>query len=411
MKPISRIKAGDVKDFAFYVLNREPVIITDLYSNDPIAEIKSLDGLENRAGSLPIRIGPNYFRKFYEGGKNTVKAPPDRIVTISEYLALIESNPETEVYCREEKMPPLIRNWLNPPLRVGSQEITRPHFKIYLANHGLVAPLHFDLDQREVLFTQVIGRKRIYLVNPNFTHRLQPIRNFSGIPVHLFDDAEKRAFFEYHEAFECTLEPGETLYMPKLWWHFLENHGITFAFNTRFGLTPTGLRLRLLPSNHFTQAASIAISSDEHKGISRLPIINELLDAFFSPEEDDLSAKKTLERKITSAIESIRGKGRDIEHLAPWYGNLRTLAPEKELFEYGHKTPFILCDGNPNALCDEKELKLLRERLETVGLTGEHALGFFLDAGLQADLTLLTKRDANMIFNILHVPNLLEEWI
>ncbi len=132
-----------------------------------------------------------------------------------------------------------------------------------------------------MLFTQVVGKKRIYLIHPNFSARFFPFLNNSGIAVHKFEEEERQQFFKFNQAFECILEPGETLYIAKLWWHYLENIGTTVAFNVRFGLTPFNRRLRAFPATYLLQNLSRVLVDPVKMRVNFEMIYQNLIETYF----------------------------------------------------------------------------------------------------------------------------------
>ncbi|PMS37265.1 Cupin-like domain-containing protein [Trinickia symbiotica] len=95
---------------------------------------------------------------------------------------------------------------------------------------GTITPFHHDLTNN--LLAQVVGRKRILLVPLHDTP-------FMYNHLHCFSTVDgKRPNLEVTPAFanarfmQCTLEPGELLFLPIGWWHYVEaiEVSITVAF-------------------------------------------------------------------------------------------------------------------------------------------------------------------------------------
>lgn len=103
----------------------------------------------------------------------------------------------------------------------------------------VVTPAHFDV--LENLYVQIFGRKRVILFSPDYFRCLYPH------PVgHPHDrqtqvDFDKPNFdwfprFREIRGMEVALEPGEVLYIPNLWWHYIESemHSNTISINFWF---------------------------------------------------------------------------------------------------------------------------------------------------------------------------------
>jgi ribosomal protein L16 Arg81 hydroxylase len=81
--------------------------------------------------------------------------------------------------------------------------------------------LHHDV--MNVLLIQVTGRKRILLIDPL---RLQYVYNDEGVfsSIDLADpDYDRFPLFAFADPITVELEPGEGLFIPVGWWHYVES--------------------------------------------------------------------------------------------------------------------------------------------------------------------------------------------
>jgi len=88
--------------------------------------------------------------------------------------------------------------------------------------------LHQDFLNLHAYLAQITGTKKCTLFSPEDSAALYDGRVDPGRP-----DLDQFPLFQNATAFECTLEPGEMLFMPCLWWHHvvaLEN-SITVNYN------------------------------------------------------------------------------------------------------------------------------------------------------------------------------------
>jgi hypothetical protein len=86
----------------------------------------------------------------------------------------------------------------------------------------------------------VFGRKRYVLIDPRHTRKLAP-----GTPpgacyasaLHLdhFSEADLAGFLRYVDAWDCILEPGETLLTPATTWHYIEYVDVALSVTLRLG--------------------------------------------------------------------------------------------------------------------------------------------------------------------------------
>ncbi|XP_062513508.1 hypoxia-inducible factor 1-alpha inhibitor-like [Corticium candelabrum] len=101
----------------------------------------------------------------------------------------------------------------------------------------VVTPAHYD--GMENLFTQVLGQKRCILFNP-----LQ-YRNLYPHPVHHphdrqtqinFDAPDYNKFPRFRDAvgYEAIVRPGDLLYIPLNWWHYIESNSDSMTISINF---------------------------------------------------------------------------------------------------------------------------------------------------------------------------------
>ncbi|XP_052791100.1 HSPB1-associated protein 1-like isoform X2 [Mya arenaria] len=108
---------------------------------------------------------------------------------------------------------------------------------LWVGSGGTYTPCHQDTYGFN-LVAQIQGRKRWYLFPPNQTAQLYPTR----VPYEessVYSQVNIRApNLSHHPKFkQCTpymieLGPGEVLYVPQHWWHFVETLEPSFSINT-----------------------------------------------------------------------------------------------------------------------------------------------------------------------------------
>jgi lysine-specific demethylase 8 len=101
--------------------------------------------------------------------------------------------------------------------------------------------LHFDFGDN--MFAQIYGRKRVVLIAPKFTRFLY---QFPDVPSKSRVDPENpdlKRFpkFAKCEVIRCQLEPGDLLFIPRGWWHFVAADGISISVNCWHGSSLTWL--------------------------------------------------------------------------------------------------------------------------------------------------------------------------
>jgi cupin-like protein len=95
--------------------------------------------------------------------------------------------------------------------------------------------LHYD--RADNLFLQMFGNKRAWLVSPRCSRFLYP---FPDNPSKSQIDPERPDFERYPKiarcrVWVCELTPGDALYIPRGWWHFIAADDISISVNCWHG--------------------------------------------------------------------------------------------------------------------------------------------------------------------------------
>lgn len=105
----------------------------------------------------------------------------------------------------------------------------RPFVHMWFGMKNTFSPLHFD--KYNNIFTQVTGYKYIILVDPKFSALIPKGPNINSCSVqkdnilHFFDTNN----IAYQE---LVIKPGESLYIPKTWWHHVQS--LSFSISISF---------------------------------------------------------------------------------------------------------------------------------------------------------------------------------
>ncbi len=104
---------------------------------------------------------------------------------------------------------------------------------LWFGPKGTFTPLHHDLTNNMLI--QIYGRKKISLISPL---QVPYLYNDKGVFSDVFnpDDPAERAKFkllQHTTKLECVLEPGDAIFIPIGWWHYVESldTSISITFN------------------------------------------------------------------------------------------------------------------------------------------------------------------------------------
>jgi hypothetical protein len=201
-----------------YVKAKKPVILSNFISNSDAFKNWNYDYFRKEAGNKLVAVhGSEHAHPDY------VTSPAESEMTFSNYLDLIEEGPS--------ELRLFLFNLLvyKPKLRKALQ--VTPPMKGFLTNfpllffggEGASVRYHYDIDMSHVFLSQFEGEKKIYLFPNNqsvFLYKL-PF-NFHGLVDLRNPDYEKYPALKLLKGWECTLKPGETLYIPSGYWHYIQ---------------------------------------------------------------------------------------------------------------------------------------------------------------------------------------------
>ncbi len=126
---------------------------------------------------------------------------------------------------------------------IGGEELRQENMWIGSGDH--VVDLHFDLMRN--LISMVDGTKRITLFPPEALPFIYPAplhRPVAGVTRSLVKllDLDEVKYPRFRSALDMAqvviLEPGDTLYIPPLWWHHVESYGFNVMVNAWYEDVP-----------------------------------------------------------------------------------------------------------------------------------------------------------------------------
>jgi Cupin-like domain len=106
---------------------------------------------------------------------------------------------------------------LNPTVRdIFEWTSKREYSAVYIGPEGSLSALHRDYWNTHAYLAQIQGTKRAILFSPEDSDFL-----YGGQVDPEQPDFERFPLFDRATAYECLIEPGDTLLMPANWWHHL----------------------------------------------------------------------------------------------------------------------------------------------------------------------------------------------
>lgn len=265
-----KIDRIDVSDFhrvrEYYAPERLPVILTNVFRNQPIGDIGNLEVVRAIIGKEKIKIKQNYIKNISQEIRalnrgRWGKTPPEKMVSVNEYLDLLDREPRTAWQATEVPSPQLILDQLDlgelglSGCRAGycdrsSMPPDHACSLMFFASEGNASDLHSDWDGRNVFLYQTVGRKRVTLFKPRVASLLHPIQIYGTVRLHGWDESSRSRFIDYAEGWDDILSPGEAVFMPAFYWHHLEYLDTGLSFSFRFGGIADAQHVTILKEAH-----------------------------------------------------------------------------------------------------------------------------------------------------------------
>ena len=203
-----------------YTANR-PVIITGMLDD---CAARSKWTLEWLAAQFADRLVEAQFGRNSDADYEMNSIAHKREMRFADYIQLLQSQGRSNDFYMTAnnhsrnraalaelwKDVPHLPDYLAPP--------TEADGFLWLGPAGTITPFHHDLTNNFMM--QIVGRKHIKLIAPWETPRLRNHR-------HCFTPIDGRDLSQHPElqditVLDCTLEPGEILFLPVGWWHYVE---------------------------------------------------------------------------------------------------------------------------------------------------------------------------------------------
>jgi Cupin-like domain len=254
---LQRIDARELKpaDFASrYGIPAIPVVVRNLFHGQRIGSLTEQQ-VRSELGQLRLPYFPQYssawvsfISQFHRGESlqtnehawAQIRNPDSCSTALVDYL---DGKLREDCYLHEIDTPPEVRAlyqrplFCDPALYPWSSAAAEPHHApemLFIAQRGQHADLHCHHDINHVFLHQVFGRKSVVLLPPEATLKLFAVTHASNLDLSVLDPAELEHFVRYAGGHLDILAPGETLFIPATWWHYLYYIDTAMSVNFRF---------------------------------------------------------------------------------------------------------------------------------------------------------------------------------
>jgi hypothetical protein len=238
---IKRVKISSEEVFKNnYLFQHKPVIISNLFDHELLGSLRTIQEVKRELGGLKIQV-------------RTTEGFSEQPWSLSDFLEFVEENPDEQLYINHKifyKPNTEHVSLLNFPLQCFSNCQDETVSFLIGANAGFIVHLHFDVDHRDILLYQISGKKRIIVIPPYESRKLDPILNFSKFALNKLSYEEMTSLLNSTDAQICELNPGECIFIPMMYWHYVDyiDTAISLAFR--------------LPRNPFNKFLANHVHSD-----------------------------------------------------------------------------------------------------------------------------------------------------
>lgn len=212
-----------------YILAEKPVILNNCINHWPaLHKWKDQNYFREIAGprTVTIEIGSKY----------TDSDWTQKLITVEEFIDqyIYQSHGPTGYLAQYQLFDqiPELKNDITEPEYCCFSESNKPvEVMAWYGPKGTVSPLHHD--PKKNLLTQVVGEKRLFLFSPSDSENLYPhehelLNNTAQVDPRQ-PNLERHPKYKNAVPYYCVLKPGQMLYIPPKWWHFVESLSISFS--------------------------------------------------------------------------------------------------------------------------------------------------------------------------------------
>lgn len=217
--------------------------------------------ITNRMNKWPLinKWNINFFRRNYGNYKVTVKnLNLDFFFTIenwtlNKYLDYVENKNDKSLYYASD----VLINSLSPELLndydmdfIKDIDVLRTYFNfidfrwVFVGKKNTFTGLHCDIYNTSAWLGLISGKKRFYIYNESDSEKIREFGNLDGINIMELDQLLE-TFFDSLNPIIVDINPGEIIFTPSRWYHYVINLETSIALTENFCHTEIERNVRL----------------------------------------------------------------------------------------------------------------------------------------------------------------------
>lgn len=244
---IDTIDASETDKFQRdYFRKQIPVIIKGLVEQSPNASHWNLDYLKQKLNNTEVMVFDNSYQKTsaYTSGDYKMK--------FSDFVEEIRKDQDCNIrlflFNAFKHKPELQNEFPCPGIFKGL--LDKVGFMFFGGKNTHVR-MHFDIDMSNVLHTQFEGSKRVLLISQEYNDLMYKTP-FNTYSIADFKNIDYGKFpgLKYVKGYEFVLNPGDSVFMPGGYWHYMVY--LEGSFAVAYRKIAFGLRNTLIGLNYLT---------------------------------------------------------------------------------------------------------------------------------------------------------------
>lgn len=231
-QPIERVKHITPAQFIkAFVKPQKPVVIEQLVEDWPARKIWNFDYFKEIARDLEVPL--------YDSKPITSKYKynePQAKMKLGEYIDLLKKEPtDLRLFLFNLiKERPELQHHISMP-KIGLRLLKSLPF-LFVGGEDSKVFMHHDIDYANILHIHLYGQKKCLIFPPSETKYLYKVPNSLKTNDSIdFSKPDFKTFpaLAYAKGYETDLNPGETLYMPEGYWHYMHYKTAGFSLSMR----------------------------------------------------------------------------------------------------------------------------------------------------------------------------------
>lgn len=232
LTPIKRVQNISSDEFITnHMKVCKPVILKDFIEQDsPAFQKWNYEYFKEIAGETKVNIYGSELESI-----DRVASKPVAETTFSEYLDLISTK------TTEYRLFLFNLLTLKPELKddLHYKDVTKGKVLkwlpfMFFGGKGSITRNHIDIDMSHVFITQFQGIKRIWLFPWEQSDLMYKLPyNFHSLANLQEIDYKKYPALKFLNGYEAVINPGETLYIPSGWWHYIQYETEGYSVSVR----------------------------------------------------------------------------------------------------------------------------------------------------------------------------------